>query len=40
VLIRGSNGHRAYKLRKFNRSNQSTCIDQRPSVVKANAFAG
>jgi DNA-directed RNA polymerase subunit beta len=34
VLIRGSNGHRAYKLRKFNRSNQSTCIDQRPSVVK------
>ncbi|HEX9675921.1 MAG TPA: DNA-directed RNA polymerase subunit beta [Anaerolineales bacterium] len=34
VLMRNSNGHRAYKLRKFNRSNQSTCIDQRPSVVK------
>ena len=34
VLMRSSNGHRAYKLRKFNRSNQSTCIDQRPSVVK------
>ena len=34
VLMHSSNGHRAYKLRKFNRSNQSTCIDQRPSVVK------
>jgi DNA-directed RNA polymerase subunit beta len=27
-------GVRAYQLRKYQRSNQSTCIDQRPSVVK------
>ena len=27
-------GSRVYPLRKYQRSNQSTCIDQRPSVVK------
>ena len=27
-------GHVTYNLRKYNRSNQSTCIDQRPVVVK------
>jgi DNA-directed RNA polymerase subunit beta len=27
-------GNRTYQLRKYHRSNQSTCIDQRPSVVK------
>ncbi len=27
-------GNRVYPLRKYQRSNQSTCIDQRPSVVK------
>jgi DNA-directed RNA polymerase subunit beta len=27
-------GMRTYQLRKYQRSNQSTCIDQRPSVVK------
>ena len=27
-------GTRVYQLRKYQRSNQSTCIDQRPSVVK------
>ena len=27
-------GNRIYQLRKYQRSNQSTCIDQRPSVVK------
>jgi len=27
-------GSRVYQLRKYQRSNQSTCIDQRPSVVK------
>ncbi|MBI3170906.1 MAG: DNA-directed RNA polymerase subunit beta, partial [Chloroflexi bacterium] len=27
-------GNRVYQLRKYQRSNQSTCIDQRPSVVK------
>jgi DNA-directed RNA polymerase subunit beta len=34
VVLRNSRGRRTYNLRKFNRSNQSTCIDQRPSVVK------
>ncbi len=34
VVVRTSNGQREYNLRKYNRSNQSTCIDQRPSVVK------
>ena len=30
---RGNNLH-TYKLRKYQRSNQSTCIDQRPAVIK------
>jgi DNA-directed RNA polymerase subunit beta len=35
IVIRLANGdERVYKLRKFNRSNQSTCVDQRPIVVK------
>ncbi|UYN91589.1 MAG: DNA-directed RNA polymerase subunit beta [Anaerolineales bacterium] len=36
VVIKGSKSKkdRAYKLRKYQRSNQSTCIDQRPAVVK------
>ncbi|HRN51693.1 MAG TPA: DNA-directed RNA polymerase subunit beta [Anaerolineales bacterium] len=36
VVIKGtkSKKDRAYKLRKYQRSNQSTCIDQRPAVVK------
>jgi DNA-directed RNA polymerase subunit beta len=35
VVIRLTNGdERVYRLRKFNRSNQSTCVDQRPIVVK------
>jgi len=34
IVIQGANGPRTYKLRKYQRSNQSTCIDQRPSVVK------
>src|SRR5690606_4457831 len=29
-----SNEERVYRLRKYNRSNQSTCIDQRPVVFK------
>jgi DNA-directed RNA polymerase subunit beta len=34
-VIRGSGGKlRSYPLRKYQRSNQSTCIDQRPAVVK------
>ncbi|MCW5874482.1 MAG: DNA-directed RNA polymerase subunit beta [Anaerolineales bacterium] len=36
VVIKGSKSKkdRAYKLRKYQRSNQSTCIDQRPAVMK------
>ena len=35
VAVRTKDGsERAYRLRKFNRSNQSTCIDQRPVVSK------
>ncbi len=34
VVVVGENGPRTYNLRKYNRSNQSTCIDQRPVVVK------
>ncbi|HRJ74976.1 MAG TPA: DNA-directed RNA polymerase subunit beta, partial [Anaerolineales bacterium] len=31
-------GNRVYQLRKYQRSNQSTCIDQRPSVVKGQVI--
>jgi DNA-directed RNA polymerase subunit beta len=35
VIIRNGDGSmRTYSLRKYQRSNQSTCIDQRPAVVK------
>jgi DNA-directed RNA polymerase subunit beta len=34
IRIRTTNGERTYILRKYQRSNQSTCIDQRPAVVK------
>jgi DNA-directed RNA polymerase subunit beta len=35
VIVREKGGNlRTYQLRKYQRSNQSTCIDQRPSVVK------
>jgi DNA-directed RNA polymerase subunit beta len=35
VVVRGNNGNeRVYQLRKYQRSNQSTCIDQRPAIVK------
>jgi DNA-directed RNA polymerase subunit beta len=34
ILLRTSEGDVEYKLRKYNRSNQSTCIDQRPIVQK------
>ena len=37
VVIQEDDGEqRAYPLRKFNRSNQSTCIDQRPTVQKGD----
>lgn len=35
VTLRSQDGkQRVYNLRKYSRSNQSTCIDQRPAVVK------
>jgi len=34
VVVRNSKQDRTYLLRKYQRSNQSTCIDQRPAVVK------
>ncbi|MFA9402553.1 MAG: DNA-directed RNA polymerase subunit beta [Anaerolineales bacterium] len=34
VVIRSGRNRVTYKLRKYNRSNQSTCIDQRPAIVK------
>jgi DNA-directed RNA polymerase subunit beta len=35
VIVRMKNGEiKIYNLRKFQRSNQSTCIDQRPAVIK------
>jgi DNA-directed RNA polymerase subunit beta len=35
IVVRGQDGAvHTYPLRKYQRSNQSTCIDQRPAVVK------
>ena len=34
VVVQGENGRRTYKLRRFQRSNQSTCLDQKPIVHK------
>ncbi|HRF49271.1 MAG TPA: DNA-directed RNA polymerase subunit beta [Anaerolineales bacterium] len=34
VVVQAGGKKRIYKLRKYQRSNQSTCIDQRPAVVK------
>ncbi len=34
IVVQGANGCRTYKLRRFRRSNQSTCLDQRPIVFK------
>ncbi|MCB0243502.1 MAG: DNA-directed RNA polymerase subunit beta [Anaerolineae bacterium] len=36
VVLEPDGTRRAYPLRKFNRSNQSTCIDQRPAVIKGD----
>ncbi len=36
VLQEEDGARRIYHLRKYNRSNQSTCIDQRPVVFKGN----
>ncbi|MCL4562210.1 MAG: DNA-directed RNA polymerase subunit beta [Chloroflexi bacterium] len=35
IVVRSTDGNfRTYNLRKYQRSNQSTCIDQRPAVIK------
>jgi DNA-directed RNA polymerase subunit beta len=34
VVIQSGHKKRTYRLRKYHRSNQSTCIDQRPAVTK------
>lgn len=34
VVVRDGRDEKVYWLRKYQRSNQSTCIDQRPAVVK------
>ncbi|MCX7938852.1 MAG: hypothetical protein N2545_05385, partial [Thermoflexales bacterium] len=34
IVIQSGKGRHVYNLRRFNRSNQSTCIDQHPIVVK------
>ncbi len=34
VVLTTSGDERVFRLRKYNRSNQSTCVDQRPVVVK------
>jgi DNA-directed RNA polymerase subunit beta len=34
ITLHTAKGEKAYQLRKYQRSNQSTCIDQRPAVVK------
>ena len=40
IVVQEEDGtRRVYHLRKYNRSNQSTCIDQRPSVFKGDRVA-
>src|SRR5512136_3122038 len=34
IILHNPKGDHNYQLRKYQRSNQSTCIDQRPAVVK------
>ncbi len=34
IVVQGEKGRRTYKLRRFQRSNQSTCLDQHPIVHK------
>jgi DNA-directed RNA polymerase subunit beta len=36
IVLEDDGSRRVYPLRKFNRSNQSTCIDQRPTVSKGD----
>ncbi len=34
IVLQTRDGEKVYNLRKYQRSNQSTCIDQRPAVIK------
>ncbi len=34
IVVRSTTQSKTYHLRKYQRSNQSTCIDQRPAVIK------
>jgi DNA-directed RNA polymerase subunit beta len=34
IVVKGDEGDKVYQLRRYNRSNQGTCIDQRPIVQK------
>jgi DNA-directed RNA polymerase subunit beta len=36
IVVNGQDGDRVYGLRRYNRSNQGTCIDQRPIVEKGD----
>lgn len=36
IVVAGENGLHIYPLRRYNRSNQSTCVDQRPVVDKGD----
>ena len=38
ITVKERSGIRTYPLRKYQRSNQSTCIDQRPAVVKGQVI--
>jgi DNA-directed RNA polymerase subunit beta len=38
ITVKEKKGPRTYQLRKYQRSNQSTCIDQRPAVVKGQVI--
>ena len=38
ITVKERGGIRSYSLRKYQRSNQSTCIDQRPAVVKGQVI--
>jgi DNA-directed RNA polymerase subunit beta len=39
IVVREADGERVYPLRKYQRSNQSTCVDQRPVVNKGQQVA-
>lgn len=36
IVVRGNDGDQTYELRRYDRSNQGTCIDQRPIVSKGD----